>query len=368
MICQFNAEKLARPEIVAMAAYESARSQFAANENLLFLDANELQVSTHTSYQRYPDPDPIDLRQAMCRQFGCKDDEIFIGPGADSAIDALMRVFITPYVDSIIVTPPTYGYYEVAAKIQGATIKEVPLIGRDFCLDARGIIDNSGPQTKLVFICSPNNPTGNSFSHDQLVTLAESLGNSHIVVVDEAYSEFSATPSVLALGKTLPENMVILKTLSKAYGLAGLRLGAAIAVPSVIQLLKKVRAPYPIPAPVVEIALKELAKGAATGVNEIKEARQALFADLTLNRLVRRVWPSDGNFILAEFKDADAVWQALRASGIIVRRRRDVPSLANCLRITVGRKEDHARIMMILSALAVQANRMPENKGDEVRV
>ena len=344
----FTPDRLARPEIVAMSPYESARSQVSHTDDLLLLDANELQIKGSAPFRLYPEPEPQRLLEAICRIYRCPKNAVFVGPGADSAIDALMRVFITPYQDSILITPPTYGYYSVAAKIQGGGIIEVPLRGSAFLLDRDGICKSLDENSKLVFVCSPNNPTGHAFKNSELIELANTIGNEHMLVVDEAYSEFSSEPSLLTQFDVLPRNVVILRTFSKAYGLAGLRLGVAIGDPRVISLMKKVRAPYPIPGPVIDLAIPEIERDIAPYVQGIKDERERLVLELGTLPAVRQVFPSEGNFIFAEFYDANAAFAVLRHAGIIVRQRRDIP---NFLRITVGTKDDNQRVLAELRKL-----------------
>ncbi len=345
-----NILPLARPEIRALRAYESARSKVLATHDQVFLDANELRSSITYPFQNYPNPEPPELLAVMSQILKCDVNNIFLGPGADSAIDALSRVFLTPYQDEILITPPTYGYYKIAAEIQGARVLEVPLETPRFELNFDKIFAALTPKTKLIYICSPNNPTGNLYPVGELRRGAERLGGSHILVIDEAYIDFAAGESLLADG--LPDNVVVLRTFSKAYGMAGLRLGVAIAHESIINLLKKVRAPYPIPQPVVDIALKELSRDIRVTVDEITRERELLRRSLKALATVKDVYPSAGNFLLVRFYDALKAYSALAAENIVVRRRGDEPLLVDCLRITVGHRTHNEKVMRALSSMS----------------
>ena len=343
---------LARPAIVKMRAYQSARSQMTSGSARIYMDANELAASSTPELARYPDPQPAQLQRLVTALFKVPASNLFLGAGVDDAIDALLRVFCEAKYDSILITPPTYGYYAVAADIQGAEVISASLKAETFDLDEGAILRSLRPNTKLVFVCNPNNPTGNGFDSKRLFALAKTLERQALLVVDEAYIEFSGRPSLLAESER-PGNLVILRTFSKAWGLAGARLGMAVADESVIALLHKVRAPYPIARPQVAAAMAELgelsADVLADRIKSVNAERDQLMRRLGELPFVQKVYPSESNFILAKVDDAPSVMQRCADSGIIIRDRSKEPGLANCVRITVGTAAENAAL---LSALA----------------
>ena len=330
-----NIESLIRENIRALQPYHSARQDFLSG---VLLDANENSFGSSLSINglslnRYPDPYQRELRTKLANINGVAAENVFVGVGSDEVIDLLLRVFCEPKHDSVILLEPTYGMYRVAASIQDVQIRSCLLTDKfQIDLDAvKKVIDET---TKLIFCCSPNNPTANLLSSEDVLALCK-LGA--MVIVDEAYIDFAQSTS---LGKQIliHPNLVVLRTLSKAWGLAGIRLGCCIADPIVISFMMKVKAPYNINALTSRAALQALSNidEVRRTVNSIIEERKWLSANLKAVSCIEHVFPSDANFILVRCKNADAIYEYLAAKEIIVRNRSKEPLLQNCLRITVG--------------------------------
>ncbi|MBI2813795.1 MAG: histidinol-phosphate transaminase [Opitutae bacterium] len=364
---------LVRPDILALSAYRSARKE--AKGGRVWLDANEnpktpaaslpsetLAKDGRMNLNRYPEPQPAELVAQLAALYGVAPAQVLVTRGSDEGIDLLLRTFCRAGQDAILITPPTYGMYVVAAGIQGASTVTVPLIrDKNFALDAAAVLvavlaapkpsgEGGTPEVKLVFLCSPNNPTGGLLDRAAVLSLVQSLATRAIVVVDEAYVDFSGQPSLAAEISANP-NLIILRTLSKAYGLAGARVGTIIADPAVIAVLQKVIAPYPVPSPVLTAALAALAPaGLAAARNSVETLiaeRARLAAALAKLPAVKRVWPSDANFLLVEVADAAKAMAAGRAAGVIWRdRSKDAP---HSIRITVGTAEENNATLEVLS-------------------
>lgn len=344
--------QLVRPDILALSAYSSARKE--AKGGRIWLDANE-NPETPSAHQpllnRYPEPQPADLIATLAALYGVSPAQCLVTRGSDEGIDLLLRTFCRAGQDAILFTPPTYGMYVVAAGIQGARCITVPLIrAQNFALDAAAVLQAVTPAVKLVFLCSPNNPTGGLLDRAAVLSLVRALAGRAVVVVDEAYVDFSGQPSLAAEIPAHP-NLVILRTLSKAYGLAGARLGTTLADPALIAVLQKVIAPYPIPTPVLQAARTALTPDGLAAAREsiatIIAARTRLAAALARLPAVKHVWPSDANYLLIEVADAARTMAAARAAGIIWRdRSKDVP---NTIRITVGTPAENQATLDLLS-------------------
>lgn len=334
---------LARPEIVALKAYSHA----AWEPSLQRLHANELPWrvagdASQAGLNRYPEPQPPPLVQGMARLYGVDPAHVLVGRGSDEAIDLLLRVFCRAGLDNILVCPPTYSMYAVAAGIQGAGVVTVPLrADQGFSLDVPAILARVDASVKLVFVCSPNNPTGNAVPRAQLLALADGLAGRALLVVDEAYAEFMDEPSVAPEVVRLP-NLVVMRTLSKSHGLAGARCGALIADPELIALARKVIPPYAITALTVEAVAPLLTPAGITAMQErvrqLLAERRRLQAALAQAPGVLRIWPSDANFLLVEFADPDEALRRVRAAGLIIRDMRQ-GALPRALRISVGTPE-----------------------------
>lgn len=339
----------ARADIRALTPYSHA----AWEPSLTRMHANELPWrvagdASQAGLNRYPEPQPPTLVDGLARLYGVTSAQLLVGRGSDEAIDLLLRVFCRAGYDNVIVCPPTFGMYAVAARIQGAEVRAVPLrAAQGFSLDSRGILDRVDDNTRLVFVCSPNNPTANVIPPAQLLELAQKLAPHALLVVDEAYLDFAGVESLTARLSELP-NLAVLKTLSKAHGLAGARCGALIAAPEVVQLARKVIPPYAITELTVEAVLPLLAPAALGRMRDrvasLLLERTRVARMLAANARVLKVWPSDANFLLVEFPDPDDALARVRAAGLIIRDLRQ-PVLPRALRISVGTPEENDRLL-----------------------
>ncbi len=339
--------ELARPAIRELVPYSSARS--LALQAAAYLDANESSEAPlpHepelAGLQRYPAPQPPALVRQLAGLYGVGPQQLFVGRGVDEAIDCLLRVFCEARRDAILVPAPTYGFYAVSARIQGAEVLEVPLQTPGFGLDVASMLAACGPAVKLVFVCSPNNPTGNCIAPEAIETLARCLRGRALLVLDEAYIEFASAPSFAARLEEHP-NLVVLRTLSKAWALAGARCGVALAAPEIIELLHRVRAPYPLSLPAVRCVQQVLGmRGESVlraRIQRVRQARDALADRLAKLPDVLEVFPSEANFLLLRTRDAAAFVARCAAGGVLVRDRSTLPGLAGCVRISVGAARD----------------------------
>lgn len=346
---------LARPEIRALKPYSHAAWQpglvrLHANENPWRDEAD----ATAAGLNRYPEPQPAALVARIADLYGVAPERVLVGRGSDEGIDLLLRAFCAAGQDRIVTCPPTFGMYRVAAAIQGAGVVEVPLDrSRGFALDAPAVLAAAGAGAKLVFLCSPNNPTGNRLDADAIRAVIEGLAGRALVVVDEAYAEFAPGASLVPWLDRHPQ-LVILRTLSKAYGLAGARLGAVLAAPAVIELLRRMIPPYALTVPTIEAALAALSPAGLARcrarVDLLIAERDRLATALGQLPLVERVWPSDANFLLVECADAGRLLAAGIRGGLLVRDLRGQPGLERCLRISVGTPAENDRLVASLEA------------------
>ena len=354
-----SALDLLRADLRDFAGYRSARSERLDGD--VWLNANEACARNAADgagvCRRYPDPQPADLLQRLALLYGRRPDELVAGRGSDEAIDLLVRAFCVPGHGAIITTPPTFGMYAVCARLHAVRTVEVPLVEGDdgFCCDFRaGGGAPRPPPPRLVFLCSPGNPTGGALPLESIAALATRLRNRAIVVVDEAYQEFSSMPSAIGLHER-HSNVVVLRTLSKAHALAGVRIGVAIGDAPLIQALRRCQAPYPLPEPCVDVALRALEPAvlAATrgNVQATIAERARLFERLEALPEVKQVYTSDANFLLARFENAQAAFDALLAAGIVVRDMRAQPVLADALRITIGKRAENDRVLEALAGV-----------------
>jgi len=331
----FSIEQLVRPNIRTLKPYSSARDEFKGDANV-FLDANENSLGSPLVkwYNRYPDPLQLKVKEKIAFIKKVPVDQIFLGNGSDEAIDLLFRCFCEPGIDEVVVFPPTYGMYEVSANINNVKLNKVPLTS-SFQLDLEALEQAIKPNTKIIWICSPNNPTGNSIDREAIELILNNFDG--LVVIDEAYINFSRQQSWLSDLQDYP-NLVVLQTLSKAWGLAGIRLGMAFASKEIIAYFNKVKPPYNISEPVQELAVKALDEIGQVNdmiVTLVNERQQLATAFLQLEEVLQ-VNPSDANFLLVKVKDASAVYAYLVAQGIVVRDRSNVLLCEGCLRITIG--------------------------------
>ncbi|HEX8195249.1 MAG TPA: histidinol-phosphate transaminase [Pyrinomonadaceae bacterium] len=343
----FNLDKLVRENVKNLVPYSSARKEFAGAAEI-FLDANENSFGSPTekSFNRYPDPLQTKIKERIAHWHNLSPEQIFIGNGSDEAIDLPFRVFCQPGNDEIITTPPTYGMYEVSANINDVRVKKV-LLSPDFELSAEKALDAVSGNTKLIFLCSPNNPTGNSLNEKAVLKILENFDG--IVIVDEAYADFSDKPSFVGGIVNFP-NLVVLQTFSKAWGLAGLRIGMAFANAEIITLLNKVKPPYNVSQIAQETLLAALDKKAEVEkvVAEIVRQRELLAAELQKFSFVTRIYPSDANFLLIKTSDANPIYKYLVEQKIVVRNRTNVELCEGCLRITVGTPEENQTLLVAL--------------------
>lgn len=336
-------EDLVRPSVRNMQPYSSARDEFKG-EASVFLDANENPYNG--PFNRYPDPLQWKVKEKIARIKGVKPEQILLGNGSDEPIDLMMRAFCEPRIDNIVAIDPTYGMYHVAAEINDIEYRRVSLIA-GFDLDVDALLQACDEKTKLIYLCSPNNPTGNSLSRDAIYKVLRTF--SGIVVLDEAYIDFSSQLSFLGELNDFA-NLVVLQTFSKAWGSAGIRLGMAFASPEIIHVLNKIKYPYNVNSLTQQEALKMLGRHDTVieWVRVLLAERTELAKQLSLLPYVKHIYPSDANFLLVKVPDADALYRYLVNLGIVVRNRNSVSMCLGCLRITVGTPEENK---VLLNAL-----------------
>lgn len=341
---------LLRDNVSRLKPYSSARDEAPPSDRAtrIFLDANENSLGSplETAYHRYPDPRPAALLAALAHLKSVTPEQIFVGNGSDEAIDLLIRAFCVPGRDHIVIAPPTYGMYAVQADIHGVETRRVPL-NTDFTLDTEGIIQAADARSKILFLCSPNNPTGNVLAKADVGHMLHRFPG--IVVIDEAYIDFSSTPSWMSELQQYPR-LVILQTLSKAWGLAGLRIGMAFAHPEVIAVLNKIKYPYNINLATATLAVQALEHQAQVQetISILNAERRRLSVALSALKVVEKIFPSEANFLLIKVTDADAVYQFLAGEGVIVRNRSREIHCEGCLRITIGSPAENDRLLALL--------------------
>ena len=339
---------LARPDILRLQPYQHA----TWDPSLERMHANEMPWraqgdNSRAGLNRYPEPQPKALVERMATLYGVSSRNVLVGRGSDEAIDLLARAFCRAGEDQVLITPPTFGFYKVAARIQGADVIEVPLLRDGFRLDLPAMLA-AGRAAKLAFLCSPNNPTGNLLDEETMLRLCREFAGTALVVVDEAYLEFSGRASLAGRLGELP-NLVVLRTMSKAYALAGARLGTLIASEEIVDLLRRIIPPYAIPASTVEevLALTEAPQraSAAARIRTLLDERSMVKERLERSANVVRVYPSDANFLLVECRDAQSFLAAGKSSGLLVRDFSSSPGLSNCLRVSIGTPEQNRRLL-----------------------
>ncbi len=333
--------RLVRKNIQNLAPYSTARDEYKGALGV-FLDANENPFENR--YNRYPDPRQLELKGIISGLKGVPVENMFLGNGSDEAIDLCYRVFCTPGKDNAVAIAPSYGMYRVAADINDVEFREVQL-GADYSLPVKELLQACDENTKLMFICSPNNPTGNSFPMDEMVGLINSFNG--VVVVDEAYIDFAAQPSLLTLLQE-HKNLIVLQTLSKAYGLAGLRLGLAFADAEIMSIFAKVKYPYNINLAGMERAKELLARDVEAEIELLKNERQRVSEALEGFACVQKVYPSDANFLLVMVNDARGLYEALINKQVIVRDRSRVKGCEGTLRITIGKPEENDKMLAVV--------------------
>ncbi len=344
---EFNLDKLVRENIKNMTPYSSARHEFSGAATV-FLDANENAFGSPlpVNYNRYPDPLQMPLKEKISQIKGVPSSNIFLGNGSDEAIDLLFRIFCEPGKDNVILFPPTYGMYEVCAEINNVAVKKVPLT-TDYQLDLEATEAAVDANTKLIFVCSPNNPTGNSIERSAIEVLLNNFDG--LVVIDEAYINYARQKTFITELTEYP-HLVILQTLSKAWGLAGLRLGMAFAGQPVIDYMNRVKYPYNINTATQQLALEALSN--ISSVNNWTKTtvvqKDSLTESLLGLSITEKVHPSDANFILVKMTDARRIYEYLSGRGIIVRDRSQVILCDDCLRITIGTPEENNQLLEAL--------------------
>ena len=341
-------ENLIRENIKSLKPYSSAREEFKNSaSNLVYLDANENPFDT--GLNRYPDPQQNLVKAALAKIKNVSREQLLLGNGSDEVLDLIFRVFCEPKVDTVIVLPPTYGMYEVLANTNDVKILNISLLD-NYQPNVDEILKAQNSQTKLLFLCSPNNPTANSFNADKIETLIKKFTG--IVVIDEAYIDFSSQESWIGRLNEFP-NLIVIQTLSKAYGLAGIRLGACYSSTKIISVLNKIKPPYNVNQLTQQTALKALQNSIKTN-NEIAiiiSERNKLIIDLEEISFIVKVYPSDANFLLVKVDNAIVRYNQLVEHKIIVRNRTNLPLCENCLRFTVGTKEENKKLMNTLKLL-----------------
>lgn len=347
---------LLRPDLAGFVPYASARRSGAPTP--VRLDANEspwTQGGDELGLNRYPSPQPALLLAALAELYGVRAEQIFVGRGSDEAIDLLIRAFCRAGIDNIVALSPSFGMYRIAARVQGAGYRDVALDpDADFALSVDAVLERVDANTRLVFLCSPNNPTGTDY-HALVEPLAVALAGRALLVVDEAYIEYADEDSAASLLDRYP-HLAILRTLSKAHALAGARIGSLLAAPEIVRLIGAIAPPYPLPSPCVEAALRALAVAAldvtAARIATIRGQRDRMQHALSACPGVCKVWPSQGNFLLLRLDDAAATFDRLVAAGVLVRNVSAQPGLDGCLRIAIGSSVENDRVLAVLGGTA----------------
>lgn len=339
---------LIRKNFVNLSPYSSARDEYSGKEGV-FMDANENPFGSVTgeAFHRYPDPYQWACKEKLAKIKGIQPGQIFLGNGSDEAIDHLIRITCVPKQDNILILPPTYGMYRVCADIQEVGVQEAPLT-EDFDIDLDTVFDAINAATRIIWVCSPNNPSGNSLNREAIFQLLKSFPHK-MVVVDEAYIDFSDAPSFIHELDNFP-NLVVIQTFSKAWGMAGLRIGSAYAHPEIIRILNKVKYPYNLNQLTQEKLLESLDQEERKNayVKEIIRLREELA--LALAPLSEKIFPSDSNMLLVRFKEAKLLFRYLLEQKVIVRDRSSVLLCDDCLRITVGTAEENRHLLAQIKA------------------
>ncbi len=355
--------ELVREDLREFAGYSSARRTGLTGS--IWLNANESSwrnpADPGLGANRYPDPQPAALRERLGALYGVRANQVLVGRGSDEAIDLLVRALCRPGMDAVVIAPPVFGMYAVSARLQGAPLVEVPLRdeGTQFSADLTAMADAAvASGAKLVFLCSPANPTGQALAAADVLAMARRLAGRCLVVVDEAYGEYSDQPSLAGEIEAHP-NVAVLRTLSKAHALAGARIGCLLAAPELVAVLRNCQAPYPLPSPCVQLALAGLSEPALVQtqgrVLTVRSERERLRHELPSRPGVRQVYASQGNYLLVRFDDPEAAFQRLLAAGVVVRDMRASPQLGDALRISIGSPDENDALLKALSAGRVAA-------------
>lgn len=344
----FDLNKLIRENVKGLSPYSSARDEYVSDgSQMVFLDANENPYESGVN--RYPDPHQRSLKEVLASRKGVGTDQLLLGNGSDEVLDLIFRAFCEPKQDNVITLPPTYGMYKVLAGINNIENREV-LLTTDFEPNVNEILQAMDGNSKLLFLCSPNNPTGNSFDRERIRELLESFAG--LVVIDEAYIDFSQEESWIGELDSYP-NLMVTQTLSKAYGLAGIRLGSCYASAEIIAVLNKIKPPYNVNELTQQRALERIldVDSVTDQVQMILAERALLYEVLRQVDFVEKIYASDANFILAKVDDATKRYNQLLKKGIVVRNRTTQPLCGNTLRFTVGTKEENQKLINVLKQL-----------------
>jgi histidinol-phosphate aminotransferase len=347
MINSFNLDSLVRENVKVLKPYSSARDEFEDFDtaDMIFLDANENPFNSGVN--RYPDPQQASVKSILAKQNKVNPNQMLLGNGSDEVLDLIFRAFCEPKVDNVITLPPTYGMYGVLANINAVENREV-LLSTDFQPQIEKIFKAIDDNTKMIFLCSPNNPTGNSFSEESVTTLLEHFNG--LIVIDEAYIDFSEKESWLRKLEQYP-NLIITQTLSKAYGLAGIRLGICYASTEIISVLNKIKPPYNVNELSQNRALERLdnTKAIQSEISSIIAQREELLKVLLNVKYVEKIYPTEANFILIKVDNANKRYDELIAKGIVIRNRTTQPLCDNCLRLTIGTEEENKKLIDALN-------------------
>lgn len=345
----FDVQQLLRPHLRKFKAYASARTEYTGAD-AIFLDANENPLGSASGGQlnRYPDPIQKKLKEEISRIKNISTDQIFVGNGSDEAIDLLYRAFCEPGVDNVIVCPPTYGMYETSANLNNITLKEV-LLTQDFQLQVNPILAAIDNHTKMIFICNPNNPTGNLLNEEDITKIVESF--SGLVVIDEAYIDFAPAASWISKLSQYP-NVLVMQTLSKAWGMAGIRVGMAFASKEIIKILTAIKPPYNVSVLAQEAALKALQNqaGQQQMIEAIMQENVRLVSAFGQMSYIKKVHPTHANFILLEVENPDGLYKYLTEHQLVVRNRNTTPLCGGCVRISVGTTAENDELLKWMNA------------------
>lgn len=345
---EFNLQNLVRANVQKLQPYSSARDEYkASGTEMIFLDANENPYENGVN--RYPDPQQRDLKLALAKLKNVNQEQILLGNGSDEVLDLIFRAFCEPGVDNVITLPPTYGMYKVLAEINNIENQEV-LLTEEFQLDVKSILKSVDEQTKLLFICSPNNPTGNAFDARAIKTILENFNG--IVVIDEAYIDFSSYETWIGFLDLYP-NLIVTQTLSKAYGVAGIRLGVCYASAAIISVLNKIKPPYNVNELTQQKALERVlaVDEVFDEVESILEERNRLMIVLQEIKFIKKIFPTDANFVLVKVDDANERYQELIEKGIVIRNRTTQPLCENTLRFSIGTSVENKKLVEALKEI-----------------
>jgi len=345
---KFDINSLVRPNVARMTAYSSARDEFVSfDKDMVFLDANENPFDN--GINRYPDPQQGALRSVVASQKDVDEKCILFGNGSDEVLDLIFRAFCVPRKDNVISLPPTYGMYKVLANTNDIENREVVLT-KDFQPDIEKVFENVDINTKLIFLCSPNNPTGNCIEENKIEAILDRFDG--IVVIDEAYIDFASTPSLISRLKKYP-NLIVTQTLSKAYGMAGIRLGMAFASTEIIGVLKKIKPPYNVNELTQKSAVQHITKNLklSNDIASILDNKRVLYKVLLDIHFVVKIFPSETNFLLVKVDDADKRYQQLIDKGIVARNRSTQPLCENTLRFTIGTTQENEQLIEVLKSI-----------------